>query len=84
VVITQNDLIARRRERVYLLLWIGKSSREIATDLGVSFKTVCLDIEWLTENANQEIKEQRKHNVLEYKEAIEILHHLVRKALKQF
>ncbi len=84
MVITQKEIIARRREQVYKLHWKGHSSREIASQLGCSFKTVCLDIEWLTENANQEIKEQRKQIALEYKEAIDIFKHLLRKALDQF
>jgi transposase len=84
VVITQNDTILRRREQVYQLHWKGKSSREIASVLGCSFKTVCNDITWLENTANEEIKEQRKHIALEYKEACDIFKHLLGKALEQF
>jgi hypothetical protein len=84
VVITQKDLIAKRREEVYKLHWKGKSSREIAAELGCSFKLVCLDIKWLEKNANEEIKEQRKAIALEYKETVDIFRYLLRKALDQF
>jgi hypothetical protein len=84
VVITRTDLIARRREQVYQLHWKGKSSREIAAELDVSFKTVCLDIKWLQDNANEEIKEHRRFIALEYQEAIDIYKHLLRRALEQF
>lgn len=84
MVITQTDLIARRREQVYELHWKGKSSREIAKILNCSFKTVCNDIIWLQDHANEEIKEQRKHIALAHQETCDIFRYLLTKALEQF
>jgi transcriptional regulator len=84
VVITRKDLIAKRREEVYKYHWKGLSSREIASQLRCSFFTVCKDIKWLEEQANQEIKEHRKHMALEYKEAVRTFRYLLTKALEQF
>ena len=57
---------------------------DIAAKLGYSFKTVCLDIKWFEENANEEIREQQRNIALEYIEALDVFRYLKRKALEQF
>lgn len=84
MVITHKELVDRRRDQAFELHYMGMSSREIAAALGCSFKTVCNDLAWHEHQANQEIKEHKKHIALEYKEAKANFEYLRKKAWQQF
>jgi hypothetical protein len=84
VVVTQKDLIQRRREQVFELHWQGLSQREIAAELmNVSQKTVCNDLAWLENICNERIKSQRKRIALDYEESIATFLYLKKKAMMQ-
>jgi hypothetical protein len=84
VVVTQKDLLQRRRERVFELHWQGLSQREIAAELmDVSQKTVCNDLAWLENNCSERIKSQKKRIALEYEESIATFLYLKKKAMMQ-
>lgn len=82
--IPKKQQIINRRQAVLELSSQGLSQIEISEKLLISQKTVYNDIAWLKKDATEFIKQNRKHIVFEYKQALSNFYQLRKQAWKHF